>query len=153
MARVRRVAGARALAVEHIGSTAVPGLAAKDVLDLMVVTADLTTAREVARDLLDAGLVALEGFVDEMLDGSTWPKGFAANADPGRAVNCHVREVAAPNVAEALLLRDHLRAHPDRAAAYEAEKRRLAALPHESIDAYAASKTEFLRAELAAARA
>lgn len=152
LARVRRVVGGRGTA-EHIGSTAVPGLPAKDVLDLMVVVADLPTADTVAAELREVGLVRPPGdWWDVLADGSHRPKAFAANADPLRAVNCHVRTQDAPNVAEALLLRDWLRAHADRAAAYATAKRRLAALPHASIDDYADSKGEFIREELAAAR-
>ena len=152
LARVRRVVAARGTA-EHIGSTAVPGLPAKDVLDLMVVVANLAVAEEVAADLQEAGLVRPPGrWWDALADGTEVLKAFTANADPGRAVNCHVRTVDAPNVAEALLLRDWLRAHPERAAAYATTKRRLAALPHATIDDYADSKSDFIRGELAAAR-
>ncbi|MEJ5944759.1 dephospho-CoA kinase [Pseudokineococcus basanitobsidens] len=152
VARVRRAAGRRALSVEHVGSTAVPGLPAKDVLDLQVVTADLATAQEVAGDLRDAGLVQPPGeWEDELPDGRTEPKGFATNADPARAVNCHVRP-AGRRTEDVLLLRDLLRAHADERDAYAGLKARLAAQPHGSVDEYAHRKGPWIRAALERAR-
>jgi len=112
LARVRRAAGDRALSVEHIGSTSVPGLAAKDVLDVQVVVEDLAAAEQVVDDLRQAGLVRCSGeWWDELPGGGTARKALAANADPGRAVDCHVRAPGSP-ARDAVDLRDHLRAHP-----------------------------------------
>jgi dephospho-CoA kinase len=58
---MRHAAGGRALDVQHTGSTAVPGLDAKDTIDLQVLVADLATARAVAADLVAAGLVVEGG--------------------------------------------------------------------------------------------
>ncbi|MGQ7296059.1 dephospho-CoA kinase [Quadrisphaera sp. KR29] len=152
VARVARAAGERALDVQHTGSTAVPGLLAKDCIDLQVVCADLPTALEVAADLRGAGLVAESG---EWWDEPTSrrgqgdasyrrvPKGFAANADPGRLVNCHVRHAANPEVREVVAFRDALRADPHAREAYALLKRGLAA-KHRTIDDYAAGKTDFI---------
>ena len=157
LARVRRVAGERALSVEHTGSTAVPGLLAKDVLDLQVVTADLATAGEVADDLLAAGLVRQAGRWYDRLPGggddATVDKAFAANADPGRAVNCHVRPATSPVWRHVLLFRDRLRADAGDRAAYAALKQRLAAAPHADVQAYAAGKSAFVDAVLERAAA
>jgi dephospho-CoA kinase len=144
--RVRRAAASRALRVDHIGSTAVPGLIAKDVLDVQVVVPDLDAAGRVADDLRDAGLVRRDGdWWDSAADGSPLPKAMAMNADPGRAVNCHVRPQSSPAWQEALTLRDRLRRDPALAHEYAQLKRQLAAGPHESLDAYAAAKTPFVR--------
>jgi dephospho-CoA kinase len=152
VARVRRAAGHHALRVDHIGSTSVPGLLAKDVLDVQVVVDDLATARRVGDDLQAAGLVRRRGdWWDSGPDGADLPKAMAQNADPARAVNCHVRPADSPAWREALLLRDWLRHHPDAAREYAELKRRLAAAPHDSIDAYAQAKTPWIRAALARA--
>nr|WP_205708490.1 dephospho-CoA kinase [Kineococcus siccus] len=167
IARVRHVAGERALSVEHTGSTAVPGLLAKDVLDLQVVTADLATAGRVADDLLAAGLVRQAGRWWDRLPGgaatvddastvnraSTVDKAFAANADPARAVNCHVRPATSPVWRHVLLFRDRLRTDAGDRAAYAALKQRLAAAPHADVDAYAAGKSSFVDAVLERAAA
>ncbi len=149
IARVAAVAAWRALRIDHIGSTSVPGLDAKDVLDVQVVVADLEVAEQLANDLLDAGLIRLtEHWWDTARDGRTWDKAITVNADPARAVNCHIRPVGSPTWRETVLLRDWLRAHPESAREYAGIKHRLAARPWDSIEAYATAKTAFLSAAL-----
>ena len=152
MSRVARVAAGRALRVDHIGSTSVPGLVAKDVLDLQVVVHDLATAIAVADDLLDAGLVRRPHVPPDVgMDGRQYPEAFALNADPGRAVNCHVRPEDSPAWRQSLAFRDRLRADPALAQEYAQLKRHLAAMPHDCVDAYAEAKTPFVRRVLAEA--
>ena len=147
--RVEQVAAGRALRIDHIGSTAVPGLDAKDILDVQVVVADLATAERLAADLSAAGLVKLAGrWWDNARDGSTRDKAYATNADPARDVNCHIRPVDSPFWRETLLLRDWLRAHPAGVREYAELKYRLAVRRWDSIDAYATAKTPFLRSAL-----
>jgi dephospho-CoA kinase len=148
--RVRHAVGDLALRVDAIGSTAVPGLDAKDVLDVQVVVRDLATAQEVGDLLPGAGLVRRRDgtWSDGVEDGSRVEKVLAVNADPARAVNCHVRVEASPAWREALLLRDWLRATPEAVREYSALKHRLAAAPHASIDEYAEAKTPWMRSAL-----
>ncbi|MGH8823115.1 MAG: dephospho-CoA kinase [Jiangellaceae bacterium] len=154
LARVRAVAGNRARRADHIGSTSVPGLPAKDVIDLQVVVDGLAAAAEVTRDLAAVGLVHKSGrWWDHARDGSPWDKAMAQNADPGRAVNCHVRTADSPTWRDALLLRDYLRDTPGAAGGYARLKRELAAAPHDSIDGYAEAKTPWIRFTLATADA
>ncbi|MGC2941542.1 MULTISPECIES: dephospho-CoA kinase [unclassified Brevibacterium] len=77
-------------AVEHIGSTSVPGLPAKDVIDLQLLVPDLDTAGALAPRLAELGYPGTE-MGDHLGEGATEGKWFHANADPGRAVNLHVR--------------------------------------------------------------
>lgn len=150
--RVAVAAGHRARRVDHIGSTAVPGLAAKDVLDLQVVVHDLDTAGRVADGLAAAGLVRGAGrWWDNAMDGTERDKAIALNADPGRAVNCHIRPLDSPVWRETVLLRDWLRAHPDGIREYAEVKQVLATQRLPSIDAYAAAKTPFISGALARA--
>lgn len=147
--RIRRVAGERAVRVDHIGSTSVPGLAAKDVIDVQVVVADLPVGATVADELRDAGLVRMpDRWWDVGRDGREWDKHLACNADPGRAVNCHIRPESSPTWRDALLLRDWLRATPSGVGEYAQLKRHLAAQPHETIDHYADTKTPWINAAL-----
>jgi dephospho-CoA kinase len=158
IARVGRVAAGRALRIDHIGSTSVLGLDARDVVDVQVVVADLTVAKRLAADLSAIGLVRLAGrWWDNARDGTTRDKAMATNADPARDVNCHIRPVDSPSWRETLLLRDWLRAHPAVVREYAELKHRLAAQQWDSIEAYATAKTPFVcsaldRAERWAAR-
>ncbi|MGH3852962.1 MAG: dephospho-CoA kinase [Pseudonocardiaceae bacterium] len=149
ISRVEAVAAGRALRIDHIGSTSVPGLDAKDVLDVQVVVADLEVGKRLAADLSAIGLVRLAGrWWDHLRDGTTWDKAHATNADPARDVNCHIRPADSPFWRETLLLRDWLRAHPDGAREYAELKHQLAARQWDSVDAYATAKTPFIRGAL-----
>ncbi|MEB8342752.1 GrpB family protein [Streptomyces endophyticus] len=119
--------GPLALCVDHIGSTAVAGMAAKDVYDVQVSVADL----DEAADAFEAPLAAL-GFVRSPYVRDHVPAGREAGEDPGdwakrfwsrrggaaSAVNLHVRRAGSPNERLALLFRDWLRATPDAVPAY-----------------------------------
>jgi dephospho-CoA kinase len=151
-ARIRHALGGDAV-VEHIGSTAVPGLPAKDVIDLQLVVPSLATADEVADRLAAAGLPRRPGtWYDNARGrpGQTWPKRLHASADPGRAVNLHVRAADSPGRRCALLMRDHLRALPAARDGYLAAKRGWAAAHLLTAD-YAAAKEPWFDTAAAAA--
>jgi dephospho-CoA kinase len=149
IARIAAVAGRRAHRLDHIGSTSVPGLDAKDVLDIQAVVADLAAAERLADELIGAGLIRRDGrWNDNAGDGTTRDKAMATNADPSRAVNCHIRPADSPAWRDAVLLRDWLRAHPDDVRAYAGLKHRLAAQQWDSIDAYATAKFPFVAGAL-----
>lgn len=131
--RITAAAPADILAVDHVGSTAVPGLAAKDVIDLQVTVSDLNAADRIAPLLAAAGFPAVPGAgLDTPKptepDPEKWQKRFHANADPGRAVNLHVREAGSPGWRYALLFRDWLKGDPGAAPLYGDHKRTLAEL-------------------------
>ncbi|PZF81542.1 dephospho-CoA kinase [Jiangella anatolica] len=150
--RIRHVAGDRLIRADHHGSTSVPGLPAKDVIDVQLVVADLAAAASVAGELGEAGLVRLpDRWWDVDQDGIERDKAMCVNADPGRAVNCHIRPVESPTWRDGLLLRDWLRAHPDAVREYAELKRELAAQPHSSVDEYASRKTPWVNGALARA--
>jgi dephospho-CoA kinase len=153
-ARIRHVLGADAV-VEHIGSTAVPGLPAADVIDLQLVVASLAAA-DGAADAL--GRVGLPRVPDVRIDnprglpGETWPKRLYGSADPGRPCHLQVRPVDSPGRRYAVLIRDHLRASPMARDGYAAAKRRWAAA-HPVPGDYAAAKDRWFDTELVAAAA
>jgi len=129
---LRKALGPLALRIDHIGSTAVSDLPAKDLIDIQVAVATLD--REgLAPALARAGFLDREDIgQDHRPPGTTgpdeeWRKLFF-QASSGRPVNVHVRVAGAPNQRYALLFRDYLRAHPRSAAAYARLKRALAAL-------------------------
>ena len=129
MERLARAGNGAVVGVEHIGSTAVPGLVAKDVIDVQVGVSSLAAAdsADFVHGLLAAGFPRVTGIdSDNSKDGLPWPKRFHGSADPGRPAHIHVREVGSPGWRWALLFRDWLRADPAAAADYAAEKERLA---------------------------
>ncbi len=122
--------GPLALRIDHIGSTSVPGLAAKDIIDVQI------TVRALDEELL-AAMTAI-GFTrseiavaDHVPPGQTadpeqWRKWFFKPPTGHRPTNVHVRVVGRANQRYPLLFRDFLRAHPDYACAYGRLKERLA---------------------------
>ncbi len=127
---LRRDLRGLALRIDHIGSTSVPGLPAKDIIDIQI-----TVAR------LDAQVVAAMTTLGYHQSEGAWrdhcPPGFAGSdaewekllfqPPPGqRRTNIHVRVQGRANQRYALLFRDYLRAHPAVAKAYAELKRRLA---------------------------
>jgi dephospho-CoA kinase len=151
-ARIRHAVGPDA-AVAHIGSTAVPGLPAKDLIDLMLAVRTLDQADALAGALLRAGLPRRAGeWYDNArgLPGKTWPKRLHGSADPGRSVNLHIRVAGSPGWRFALLMRDHLRAVPEARDEYGRAKERWAA-EHGDVDGYAEAKEPWFDAEARAA--
>ncbi|HJW00617.1 MAG TPA: dephospho-CoA kinase [Arthrobacter sp.] len=156
-AALRKNAGqdsaAAVLGLDHIGSTSVPGLDAKDVLDLQLTVPVLTAAAPLEPVLAAAGYPRVPAITADVPkpthpDATAWAKRFHASADPGRAVNLHVRAAGSPGWRFALCFRDWLRADPDAAADYLALKRRLAQLHSgdPSTAAYAAAKEAWFAA-------
>ncbi|WP_024877876.1 dephospho-CoA kinase [Saccharomonospora piscinae] len=130
LGRIRAAAGEHALRVDHIGSTAIPGLPAKDVLDCQLVVPSLAAADSIADPLSDAGFVRddrHEWFDHPVGDENRWTKRVHLGADPERPVNLHVRAADGPAWRRALLFRDWLRDTPHELTAYAELKSRLAA--------------------------
>jgi GrpB-like predicted nucleotidyltransferase (UPF0157 family) len=126
--RIRSVLGERALRIDHIGSTAVPGLAAKDRIDMQVTVASL----DQANPLGGAGFEEFAVRRDHRPPGAEgpeedWTKRLFDTPATERRANIHVRVDGRANQRYALLFRDYLRAHPAAAEAYAELKRRLAA--------------------------
>ncbi|SCL61413.1 dephospho-CoA kinase [Micromonospora eburnea] len=158
-ARIRHAVGSDPR-VDHIGSTAVPGLAAKDVIDIQLTVPSLAEADgPLAERLADAGFPRLSGdWWDNPRPpgGARWEKRLHGSADPARPAYLHLREAGSPGWRYALLTRDHLRADPGQRDAYLRLKRELAASAPD-CDTYGAGKEpwfdeEHLRAEEWAAR-
>ncbi len=108
-ARIRRVLAQPALEIEHHGSTAVPGLAAKPVIDMLVAVDSMTVAERHAAALIDDGYEAVEPRYREM-----WPERIVViRREHGQRV-CHVHLMLRghPIWKRLLAFRDHLRAAP-----------------------------------------
>jgi len=131
-AGLRAALGPTVLRLHHIGSTSVPGLAAKPIIDLQ-----LTVATFERFDHWRPAIEALGYSWDT--DNDDRRKRFFALRSPRRA-NLHVRRFGCQSQALALLLRDYLRAEPSARGRYEATKRALAQRDWDSIDDYANAK-------------
>ena len=139
--------------VAHIGSTAVPGLPAKDIIDLMLAVRTLDEADAIAGTIGEAGFPRRPGeWVDNArgIPGETWPKRLHGSADPGRPVNLHVRVTGSPGWRFALLMRDHLRAVPAARDGYAAAKAQWAR-QHADRFSYGEAKEPWFDAEARAA--
>jgi GrpB-like predicted nucleotidyltransferase (UPF0157 family) len=129
--RLHDALGPLALRIDHIGSTSVPGLCAKDVIDVQVTVAALD-ADTILRVVEDVGLRSRPAIVGDHVppggsdDPDDWRKLYFDTED--RGLHVHVRRAGAENQRYALLFRDYLRAHPHAAEAYGRAKQRLAAL-------------------------
>ncbi|MGW6278063.1 GrpB family protein [Kribbella sp. NPDC055071] len=130
---VRGLLGESAQRVDHIGSTSVPGLPAKDIIDMQV-----TVATEPELDEVVERMVAAEWDVrpprrDHPVpglpaDNSQWVKRLVVEPMYRRKVNLHIRVAGRANHRYALLFRDYLRSHPETAQAYGSFKRQAASL-------------------------
>lgn len=131
-ATLRTAMGPLALRIEHIGSTAIPGMTAKPVYDLQVGVADLATAAAASDGPLAAhGLTRSPYERDHVPAGlddppERWAKRLWSRRD-GERVNLHCRLAGSPNERLALLFRDWFRAHPAAVPAYARFKEVVAA--------------------------
>lgn len=125
-ARLATTCGHRARRIDHVGSTAVRGMDARDIIDMQITVAGLRDADDLAADLLRAGYPGLAQITaDVTLDGGNvqWRKRFHSSSDPGRPTHVHIRVDGSPNQRFALLFVDWLNANPGVRADYLKLKR------------------------------
>ena len=127
--RVLEVLGDTALAVHHVGSTSVPGLMAKPIVDMLLLVDDVTAEEDHVDRLVEAG------YVLRVRD-----PGHRMLRTPERDVHLHVHEPDHPESTDLLLFRDRLRSHPGDRDLYEATKRALIKQPWTHMQAYADAK-------------
>jgi putative glutamine amidotransferase len=139
--RIHGALGDLVVRVEHVGSTSVPGLAAKPVIDIQVSVTSLFPRSRVIEPLVALGyryaIDPIETEHEFLSDGY--------EPDLPRKVHIHVCEAGSEWERRHLAFRDHLRAHPDDAAEYAALKRELAAKHPRDIQTYVDGKSAFIR--------
>jgi GrpB-like predicted nucleotidyltransferase (UPF0157 family) len=123
--------------IHHVGSTAVPGLAAKPVVDVMAGVRDLEEARAAFEPL-----AALEYCY---FPYKTWMHWFCKPSPQHRTHHLHLLEPSHPEWEARLAFRDHLRASPEAAAEYARLKRELAQRHRDDREAYTEAKCDFVR--------
>lgn len=140
--RISASLGAAALRIEHIGSTSVPGLAAKPIIDILLVVADSADESCYLQKL-----TAL-GYELRVREPEFHEHRMFRTCD--RDVHVHVLSIGSTEIDRYLTFRDRLRGNTGYRRRYEAEKRRLAARPWPDMNAYADAKTDCIERILAA---
>lgn len=149
-ARLLRELGSVIIAVEHVGSTAVPGLAAKPIIDIMAGVRHVDDARACLPVLARMGYVYHPEFEALIPERRFFIK---HGPDDARTHHLHIVEPGTEFWELHILFRDYLRAHRDVAEAYAQLKRRLAAQFAFNRPAYQDAKTDFIQAVEEKARA
>jgi GrpB-like predicted nucleotidyltransferase (UPF0157 family) len=127
--------------IEHIGSTAVPGLAAKPVIDILIGLPDFDLADELVPRIVSMAYEYVPKYETEL----PLRRFFRKERDGIRTHHIHMVGIGTDFWNRHLLFRDHLRAHPEIAAQYAALKLALAERDWRDVNEYADAKTEFIR--------
>jgi GrpB-like predicted nucleotidyltransferase (UPF0157 family) len=137
-ARIRTILGERVVRIEHTGSTSVPGLGAKPIIDITMVVPDSSDEGAYVADLEASGYRLVirepEWFEHRVLKG------------PDTNINLHVFSPGSPEIDRMVGFRDWLRAHPDDRDLYERTKRELARQTWAYVQNYADAKTQVVEA-------
>jgi GrpB-like predicted nucleotidyltransferase (UPF0157 family) len=136
--------GPYAAAVEHIGSTSVPGLAAKPIIDILVGLNDLADAQWCIEPMERTGYEYVPEYEVQLPDRRYFRR--PPGEEVVRKYHVHMVEVGGAFWTRHVLFRDYLRAHPEAAAEYADLKRRLAAEYGSDMAGYTDAKTDFIRA-------
>jgi GrpB-like predicted nucleotidyltransferase (UPF0157 family) len=142
---IRDALGPAALLVEHMGSTSVPGLAAKPIIDITLAVPD--SAQEAAY----VPALRQAGFRLRVREPHWFEHRVFRGQDP--VSNLHVYSAGCPEIDRVLLFRDRLRANPSERELYEQTKRRLAAQRWDFVQNYADAKTAVVEGIIARAQA
>ena len=139
--RIRRALGIQHIEIEHIGSTSVPGLAAKPIIDIVVAVHDITAEEDYLDPLIAAGyLLRVRGPGRRMV------------RTPGRDVHVHILQTGDDAIDAYLVFRDHLRSNADDRVLYASTKHSLIEQGFTDMNAYSDAKTDVIAAIMARAR-
>ncbi|MGD2176345.1 MAG: GrpB family protein [Anaerolineae bacterium] len=132
------ILGQEVVAIHHIGSTAIPGIYAKPIIDILVEVQDIERIDTFNRDMIERGYVPKGEF------GIRGRRFFIKGTEESRTHHVHVFQTGNPEFERHLEFRDYLRAHPEEAQAYSRLKQELARrFPHD-IDSYTAGKDDLI---------
>lgn len=147
VARILAVAGDAITAVEHVGSTSVPGLGAKPIIDIMAAVAQIDGAMALVEPLSALGYTYMLEYEKLIPERRFFRRGLESASH-----HLHIVETTTDFWIDHLLFRDYLRAHRETAVEYEKIKRRLAARLGDDRAAFTMAKTSFIEPVLARAR-
>jgi len=143
--RIEGALGRLALRIEHVGSTSIPGLAAKPIIDILLVVADSADENGYA------GALSATGYVLRIREPDWYQHRMFKGEDP--IVNLHVFSEDCPEIERMLLFRDWIRSNPADCALYERTKRELARREWKYIQNYADAKGAVVEEIIGRARA
>jgi GrpB-like predicted nucleotidyltransferase (UPF0157 family) len=135
--RIRTTLGRAALLLEHVGSTSVPGLSAKPVIDMVLAVADSADEGAYVPPL------EARGFVLRIREPGWF--GHRLLKSPGIDGHLHVFSAGCPEIERMLAFRDRLRTHAEDRLLYERTKERLAARAWRQVQDYADAKSDVVR--------
>ena len=135
---IRAALGERALVLEHVGSTSIPGLSAKPIIDILLAVADSSDEDAYAPAL------SANGFRLHLREPD-WEQHRVMKGER-RLVNLHVFTEGSREIARMVGFRDHLRAHPEELRLYQQTKQALAARTWRHVQHYANAKSEVVEA-------
>jgi GrpB-like predicted nucleotidyltransferase (UPF0157 family) len=142
---IRAVLGDRAIRIEHVGSTSVPGLIAKPIIDILLVVADSANEQAYAPALTAAGYVL-------RIREPDWHQ-HRLFKGPEINLNLHVFSKGSAEIERLLLLRDRLRNDPEERQRYADAKKLLASRTWKYVQDYADAKSEVIESIMARASA
>jgi len=146
-AAIQRTLGSTVLSVEHIGSTAIPGISAKPIIDIMALVDDVRVAPSWF-DALETIEYQYFPYAEERVPERRW---FCKPSSQHRTHHLHLTQIGSAHHRNQLAFRDHLRAHRKDAERYETLKRDLAERFPNDREAYTDGKSEFVTEILAKA--
>ena len=135
----RRLIGHDVVAIHHVGSTAIPRICAKPIIDLLVVVRDIERVDEFNEELTSRGYIPRGEY------GIPGRRFFIKGTQTHRTHHIHVYEAGSPEIARHVEFRDYLNAHPEEAQEYSRLKEALANAYRHNIEAYMAGKDEFIK--------
>ncbi len=136
---LQKVFGKQMLSIHHFGSTSIPGISAKPIIDILLIVRDIEVVNELAPQLEELGYHAVGEY------GISGRRFFYKGTNDLRSHHLHVYETGNPHILRHLVFRDYMRAHPMSARDYGRLKEELAHQFPEDMDGYIAGKNAFVK--------
>jgi GrpB-like predicted nucleotidyltransferase (UPF0157 family) len=137
-AQLKPIFGKQLLLIEHIGSTSIPGIKAKPIIDVLIAVTDIGRVTEIVPAMETLGY----DFRGER--GIPGRQYFRMEPDSSSGIHIHVYQQGHEAITEKLDFRDYMRTHPDRAQAYSQLKEKLAEKFRQDRVTYTESKADFI---------
>lgn len=138
-AALKAVFGAQVVGVYHFGSTAIPGVSAKPIIDILLTVRDLTSADALTPRLVMMGYVAVGEY------GISGRRFFYKGSFDQRTHHLHIYQYDNPQILRHIAFRDYMRTHPSSARQYSMLKETLAHKFSDDMDHYIEGKNEFVQ--------